>query len=420
MHITIIALGSHGDVLPCATLGRALREAGHKVRLATLQNSEPMVEAHGLDFYPIRGDAQAILAASGGIALAESGQNVIRMWRTVMRSFGALAASYARDLSALALYETDAIVNQLPGALYGYDLAEKNGVPMWMAAVMPLTRTRAFPMLAFPPWLGAFPGYNALTYRVAEQLVWQVYRPAINRWRQETLDLPRWPFWGYLNQLEESSVPVLNAFSPHVVPRPPDWGDRVHVTGYWFPEDPHWQPPDDLIRFIEGGPAPVFIGFGSMPVRDPQRTTAVLLDALAQSGQRGIVHVGWAGIGDSDLPKGVFQIDYAPYGWLFPRMAAVVHHGGSGTTGLGLRAGIPSIVVPFLFDQFYWGRRIAALGVGPRPVPYRRLSAERLAGAIRIAVSDTGIKRRAAVLGERIRAERGLENAVRAIERQGR
>ncbi len=177
-----------------------------------------------------------------------------------------------------------------------------------------------------------------------------------------------------MKTIHRKGVPFLCGFSEHVVPRPPDWGGNVHVTGWWYPEEPRWQPPADLQRFIEQGSPPVFIGFGSMPVRDPARTTALIVEAVRQSGRRAVLHAGWAGLGGrlgSGVPPEIFPIDYAPYGWLFPRMAAVVHHGGSGTSGMGFRSGVPSIIVPFGFDQFYWGRRAFELGVGPQPLPFR-------------------------------------------------
>ena len=166
------------------------------------------------------------------------------------------------------------------------------------------------------------------------------------------------------------------------------------------------------MRFLEGGAPPGFVGFGSMPVRDAERTTALVLEALRRSGQRGIVHTGWGGVGGRDLPEWAFPLAYAPYGWLFPRLAAVVHHGGSGTTAFGLRAGVPSLVTPFVFDQYYWGRRISELGVGPVPVPFGELTAERLAAAIDVAVSDGEMRSRAQALGQKIQAEDGLGAAV--------
>jgi UDP:flavonoid glycosyltransferase YjiC (YdhE family) len=314
------------------------------------------------------------------------------------------------------LAETDVIINQLPGGLYGYDLAEKLNIPMLGAAVMPLTRTRTFPMLAFPAGFARFPGYNALSYHLAEQSVWQVFRPTINRWRTKTLGLPKQRFGGNFGQVGIQQYPILNGFSSHVVPRPLDWSEHVHITGYWFPRDEVWQPPDSLRKFIESGTPPVFIGFGSMPVRQPKQTTAVILEALKLSGQRAILHAGWAGIGDDDLPETVYKIDYAPYAWLFPQMAAVVHHGGSGTTAFGLRAGIPTLIIPFLFDQFYWGRRIATLGMGPKPVPFRKLSAARLGKALAIAATDRQMGQRAIALGQKIQQEEGVKKAVTIVE----
>jgi UDP:flavonoid glycosyltransferase YjiC (YdhE family) len=189
----------------------------------------------------------------------------------------------------------------------------------------------------------------------------------------------------------------------------------VHTTGYWLLREEAWQPSPHLTAFLESGSPPVFVGFGSMPMRDPKTTTTTILEALRQSGQRAILSSGWAGLGESDLPDHVMQIGYAPYSWLFSRMAAIVHHGGSGTTGLALRAGVPSIVMPFGADQPYWGRRVFDLGVGPEPVPFKKLTAERLADVIRKAVTDEAMRQHAAELGAALRSEDGLGDAVRAI-----
>ena len=415
MNVTIICLGSRGDVLPYAALGRALREAGHRVRFATFAGFEPVVTARELEFYPVAGDAQAIMLSSGGQALARSGQSAVRMMAAIMRSFGVLARDWALDLTGLASEPTDLIVNQLAGGLYGYDLAEKLGVPMVAAAVMPLVPTSTWPMLAFPRWPSALPGYNLLTFRLAYQLVWQAFRPIINRWRRESLGLARAPLFGIYREMRES-MELLNGFSARVVPRPPDWGRNVHVTGYWFPEDQDWQPPDDLARFLDGGPPPVFVGFGSMPLADAERVTALVLEAVRLSGQRVVVHSGWGGAGGRALPEWAFGLDYAPYAWLFPRMAALVHHGGSGTTAFGLRSGVPAIVVPFVFDQFYWGKRIAGMGVGPAPIAFAELSAGRLADAIRAATEDGAMRDCARRLGAEIQSEDGLGAAVRVLE----
>lgn len=402
MHITVLALGSRGDVQPYAALGKGLKSAGHQVRFITFESFASLVAEHELDFHPIHGNPQALVAKAGADMLG------------LMRSFGSLAEGYARDLSAPHLGETDFLLNQLPAGLYGSDLAEKYGLPMALAAVIPLARTRVFPLMGFPKL--PLPGYNKATYFVGEQMAWQMLRPVINRWRTQILDLPPLPVSGAFGQQGTRQIPILNGFSRHVVPRPADWSEHVHVTGYWFPEDNRWEPPGDLSAFLEAGSPPVFIGFGSMPLKNPQRTTGIIIEALKQSGQRGILHKGWGGLGSHSLPEPIFQIDYAPYHWLFPRMAMLVHHGGSGTTAFGLRSGVPSCVVPFVFDQFYWGERIARLGAGPKPIPYRELTVENLREAIRLGGGDPQIRASAVELGHKIQAENGIENTLSILE----
>lgn len=412
-HLTILALGSRGDVLPYVVLGAGLRQSGFDVRVVTFASFAPLAAQYDLEFTAVPGDAEKITTSSSGVSLAESGYNVWQMWQALKESYWQLATGISEALSQPAVWQTDVLINQLPGGLFGLDLAEKLQISHIAAAVMPLLRTRAFPMLAFPPGLSFLPGYTSLSYRLAEQIVWSGFRQAVNQWRQTRLGLPPQPFGGRFKQMGQ--LPTLLGFSEAIVPRPPDWGDNIHFTGYWRPQEPEWQPPAALLHFLEAGPPPVFIGFGSMPVRNPQHVTQVLLEAIRLSGQRAILHAGWAGLGQTELPETIYQLDYAPYGWLFPRMAAVVHHGGSGTTGFGFWAGVPTIIVPFLFDQFFWGRRAVTLDVGPEPIPYKKLTAERLAAAIETAVSHQPMRQRAARLGEQIQQEDGVARAVQIV-----
>jgi UDP:flavonoid glycosyltransferase YjiC (YdhE family) len=384
--------------------------------MATHLNFAELVTRHGLEYSPVRGDAREILRGEHGHSLAESGHNVLRNLPAILRTFGPLVEGVMADLSAPALGEADVVVNQIPGGLFGRDLAERNGIPHITAAVMPLTLTRAFPLIFFPDALAWIPGYNELTYRLGEQMAWQPFRGRVSRWRRETLGLPAARFWGPFWGGGRRVDPILKGFSSHVVPRPPDWGEHVHVTGYWRLDESGWTPPDSLLAFLDAGPEPVFVGFGSIPVRDPLRVTGIVLDALRRTGQRGILLGGWAGLDLARPVDRVYQLDYAPYEWLFPRLRAIVHHGGSGTTGEGLRSGTPSVVVPFLMDQFYWGRRIAELGVGPPPLPFKELTAGRLAEAIDSAVSSVAMRSQVATLGEKLQAERGVAGAVGVIE----
>lgn len=413
MRINIMALGSRGDVQPFVPLGRALQSAGHTVKIATFSLFESMVRRAGLDFHYIRGDAKTLVRTAAGGGLLNRNIDPVRAFRALKQSYGQLTKTLPEDIARLN--KCDLILNQLPASLFGIDLADHYGVPWAIVTVIPLTRTSARPLIGFPQALAFLPGYNALTYRVGEQIGWQLFRKAVNDLRENQWGLPPHPLFGPYGRIYTNEVPVICGFSKHVVPREPDWGDNVQMTGWWHPNDPHWAPPAKLVNFLKSGPRPVFIGFGSMPIRKPERALGLIINALRISDQRAVLHSGWADL-SGELPKNIYGIDYASYDWLFPRMVAVVHHGGSGTSGSGFRAGVPSIILPFGFDQFYWGKRAAQLGVGPKPIPFEELSAERLAKTIRSAVSDRELIRQASKLGDKLRKENGISRAVEIIE----
>ncbi|MCC7446862.1 MAG: glycosyltransferase family 1 protein [Anaerolineae bacterium] len=406
--LTIFALGSRGDVQPYTALGKGLQDAGYQVRVATFESFRGMVEGQGLDFHPVRGDAQALL--QGAMSRDSLGtRNPIKLMQTIMNSYGAVADDYIAAFSSEALFDSDAILNQLPGALFGADLAEKLRVPYIAASVIPLVPTRAFPnpLLAASRGIGVF---NRLSYGFAGQLLWFFFRPKIAVFRRK-LGLSAPP-----RLLHLAGYPVLNGFSPRVIPPPADWGSHIYTTGYWTLREPDWTPPAALINFLHAGTPPVFIGFGSMFVADPAALTRILLDAIRLSGQRAVLSSGWANLGSASLPDHVYSLDYAPYTWLFPQMAAVIHHGGSGTTGLALRSGVPSMVVPFVADQPFWGQRTQALGVGAAPIPIKQLTAERLAAAIRQMVNDIAMRDCAAQLGAALQQEDGMGAAVHIVQ----
>ena len=196
---------------------------------------------------------------------------------------------------------------------------------------------------------------------------------------------------------------------------PADWSNAI-VTGYWQLEPPsNWQPPAALEAFLANGEAPIYIGFGSMSSRDPAQTAELIVTALKQTGTRAILQSGWGGFKATDLPDAVLSVESVPHSWLFNKVAAVVHHGGAGTTAAGLRAGVPSLVIPFFGDQGFWGERVAQLGVGPSPIPRKALTAQSLAQAIQTMTVNSEMRTRAAELGARIRTEDGVGNAVRVI-----
>ncbi len=404
MRLTFIALGSTGDILPYATLAKALQDVGYRPVFVTTENFRPLLDRLSLSGRYVPGDAQATIAQAGTDA------------RRLMLAFAELSRALPSllDPSAPWVKESRAILNQLPIGLYGFDLAERLAVPHIQLAVIPLTPTDDFPMMGLPATLSFLPGYNRLGFHVYERLTWLTMGRTINRWRTGALGLPAVTGSAYLAR--QRRQPLLYGYSPRVVPRPASWPDNIQVTGYWFPEDLAWRPPERLIRFLQAGPAPVFIGFGSMPVVAPQATMNMILEATTATGLRAVVHAGWSGLTRGDLPQHLYALDYAPYSWLFPRMAAVIHHGGSGTTAAGLRAGVPGMIAPFGFDQGFWGRRLAELGVGLPPIPFRKLTPANLAPAMAQLSGSETLKARAADLGRRIRSEDGIANAVRALE----
>ena len=418
MHITILAVGSRGDVQPYVALGLGLQEAGHVVRLVAADFFETFVKSQGLDFFPINTFG---LLEAGGEAHTTMATTIDRagQLRQLWTNFRALLPALQQTQESVwqASQGTQAIIFSSIGTS-AYHVAEKLEIPcVWALTVPMFGRTRAHPNPLLPA-LALGRGYNLLTYTFVERFWRQLLGRLSNSWRRTRLGLPpiplyRWPY----TQLHGRPVPMLYCYSPAVAPKPSDWGEQVHVTGYWFLDHASdWQPPADLIRFLESGPPPIYVGFGSMISRKAEETTRITLDGLKQSGQRGVIATGWGALSQSDLPNEVFLIESVPHDWLFPRMAVVVHHGGAGTTGAGLRAGVPSVVVPFGGDQPFWARRVEALGVGPDPIPRKRLTAARLAHAMQIAATDEAMHTRAAELGQTIRAEDGVGNAVRVFD----
>lgn len=414
MRVVILAVGSRGDVQPCLALGLGLRGAGHCVTLATHREFEGFVTANGLGFQALEGNPRALLQSEEGLAWLEAGGNPVRGLRQLV----AVARPVLRGLMAdtvAACRDAEAIVFG-PLAATGYHVGEAMRVPTVLALLVPSWRTSAFPEPGAPPWrLG--PIYNRATHVIGEQSIWQPFRQAINSWRERDLGLPRLPLLGPAGSRRWRTMPVLAGYSPSLAPAPRDWSPNVAVTGYWFlPADQEWTAPAALAAFLDAGPPPVYVGFGSMPDRRPEELAGIAIKALRQAGARGILGAGWADLSPAGGDD-VLAVDNVPHEWLFPRTAAVVHHGGAGTTHTGLRASRPSVVVPFFTDQPFWGRRVAAMGVGPAPVPRKRLSVGLLAAAIRRATSDARMRDRARRMGETIAREDGAARAVEHFHR---
>jgi len=416
MKITIATFGSRGDTQPHLALALGLQRAGHRVTLVAPHDLAGWIRSYGVNVHPMHFSAQEFMQKPEVQAILKS-RNVVSQLKTVRHVLITLAAEVLDD-TRQATQEAEFLVLAIT-ACGGVDIASRRGIPMAFASLQPMfPPTRAFPSFFLPVRFSLGGGINYLTYSLFVRAVWPFIGGPFNRWRATRFGLPAWRSMPeMLNAGRRFGTPWLFGYSPQVVPKPPDWDDHHHVTGYWFLDPrPDWQAPAELARFLESGPPPVYVGFGSMSNSDPERQTRLALRALELARQRGVLSTGWGGIARLGSSADVFYVDDVPHSWLFPRMAAVVHHGGAGTTGAGLRSGVPSLITPFAGDQYAWADRAVKLGAGPRMGDAKNLTAEKLAQAIDTAVSNPALRARAAAIGDRIRAENGVTRAVELIE----
>lgn len=406
MRVTLLTVGSRGDVQPLVAFGAGLHEAGHRVRVATHWRFAPLVEHHGLEFAPL---------AEGNISRgAETEEG--RRW--IQRDGGRLPAaigflrdarSVARERLSDAMHacsDSEAIVAANLAIVLGWQVAELRRIPLVRAYIEP------------PAWM--------ITRRparrvapVVRQAAWVAARPWLNRVRRDALGVGHLGMREPLAELDRRRELALFAVSPTVLPQAAGLGDWFETTGYWFPHGtPDPEPPGSLLDFMAAGPPPVAIGFGTMIDTDPAATVRLVADALELAGSRGVLVHGRAREAGADVPPHLLVVDSTDHEWLFARSSVAVHHAPAGTTAAALRAGIPSVAIPHMTDQFLWARRLHELGAAPAPIRRAELTAATLARAIHTASTDEGMRRRAATLGERIRHEDGVARAVDAFERR--
>lgn len=412
MKINILTVGSRGDIQPYLALGVGLKTAGYEVRLTTHETFRELITSYGLDFFPIGGNVQAIVQGEAGQATIEAGRNPIKVLQGLTKALEPLMAECLAQ-SWQSCQDVDAIVSS-GTAFWGDDIAQTLKLPSFIGLLQPIDVTSEFPHPLAPTVnLGSI--FNWLTYQFLNRFYWQLFKPSIEPWRQAQLGLPPHKGCPFFSD-RWHQLPKLYGFSPTIVPQPADWEASCHVTGYWYLDAPDdFTPPAELLDFLKDGEPPVSIGFGSMSSRDSEAMTTMALEALQQTGQRGLLLTGWGGITQTDLPDSVFKLGSIPHDWLFPKMKAIVHHGGAGTTAAALRSGVPGIVVPFFADQPFWGDRTVRLGVSAASISKRSLSATRLAEAIRQATEDEQLRAKAKQVGHLLQAEDGVAAAVDII-----
>ncbi|KAI4117926.1 MAG: hypothetical protein LQ345_001918 [Seirophora villosa] len=416
LRVTCLTIGSRGDVQPYIALCKGLLEEGHRPRIATHREFESWVRKHGIDFAPVEGDPAELMriCVENGMftySFLKEASSKFRGWIDELLS------------SAWSACQDSDVLIESPSAMAGIHIAEALEIPYFRAFTMPWTRTRAYPHAFAVPDHKMGGAYNYITYVMFDNVFWKAIAGQVNRWRKTDLGLRS----TNLDKLQPNKVPFLYNFSPSVVVPPLDYSDWIRVTGYWFlDEASDWTPPEDLSNFIKQARADrkkiVYIGFGSIVVSDPAALTKTVVESVLKADVRCILSKGWSdrlGAHDASkpevpLPPEILQIKSAPHDWLFRQIDAAAHHGGAGTTGASLRAGLPTIVKPFFGDQFFFGSRLEDLGVG---ICMKKLNVSLFSRALWEATHSERMIIKAKVLGEQIRKENGVATAIQAIYR---
>ncbi|KAI4364623.1 hypothetical protein MLD38_020688 [Melastoma candidum] len=414
LQIVMLIVGTRGDVQPFIAIGKQLQEHGHRVRLATHSNFKDFVMTAGLEFYPLGGDPKVLagyMVKNKGFL--PSGPSEIHIQRSQIKDiiFSLYPACKEADPDTQVPFNAEAIIANPPA--YGHiHVAEALKIPIHIIFTMPWTPTSEFPHPLSRVKQSV--GYR-LSYQIVDALIWLGIRDMINEFRKKRLKLRPVTYLrgSYSSPLD---VPYAYIWSPHLVPKPKDWGPKIDVVGFCFLDlASSYHPPESLVEWLEEGEKPIYIGFGSLPVQEPEKMTGIIVEALQMTGQRGIINKGWGGLGNmEDPPKSIYLLDNCPHDWLFPRCSAVVHHGGAGTTAAGLKAACPTTVVPFFGDQPFWGERVHARGVGPAPIPVDDFCLDRLVEAIDFMMKHE-VKDRAKELAKDMENEDGVSGAVQAF-----
>lgn len=408
MRVAIQTLGTRGDVQPYIALALGLISQGHEVQIAAPVQFDAMVRERGIAFAPLPGEFLALMDTPEGKAAIAGGRGFSAGLKLLKHARPLMRRLLEEEWAGVKAFAPNVIVSH-PKSIASPHMAEALTRPFILASPLPgVTPTSAFPspMLPFATMGPLNRASHALAIRGGEFL----FGTLIRDWRETSLGLSARP--------HGAATPsgTLYAYSSHVIPVPLDWDSTVLVSGYWFLDNENWRPSAALASFLDAGEAPIYVGFGSMPGLDPQKTTAIIIEALARVGKRGLLASGGGALGSvQSTPANIHIIAGAPHDKLFPHVGAVIHHGGAGTTAASLRAGKPTAICPFFGDQPFWGRRIANLGVGPTPLDRKALSVESIAAAI-ASMDDPQMRERAAALGAAIRQENGIAAAVKFIE----
>ncbi|KAF8668387.1 Glycosyltransferase family 1 protein [Rhizoctonia solani] len=431
MNVNIMIVGSRGDVQPYLALGQRLQNYGHTVRISTHETFRKLVKDSGLRFFNIGGDPHELMS------YMVRNPGLIPGFESVLKGdIGKKQVMVAEMLErcCLSCYEVDeespneggfvadAIISNPPTFAHIH-CAEALGIPLLFRQAMPWCATAAFPHPLVDIKQNGSHEPNAVnyySYTLVDMLTWQGLGNVINKFRTKKLGLPSLTTASAVTMIQRSSIPWTYCISPALVPKPQDWLTHIDVVGFYFLDlAKDYVPPTELFEFIASGEPPIYVGFGSIVLKDPQEMTGAILGGIAKAGVRAIVSPGWGGLDEAMIRAAgphVFALGNAPHDWLFQYVSAVCHHGGAGTTAIGLKCGKPTIIVPFFGDQPWWAAQLAQQGAGPEPLDSRNLTSDGFAAAIRAALSPSMVVA-AQRISEMINSEDGVKNGVESFHK---
>ncbi|KAJ6026610.1 uncharacterized protein N7446_004790 [Penicillium canescens] len=424
LNIVIQVVGSRGDVQPFVALGNELQRHGHRVRLATHGTFTDFVLESGLEFYPIGGDPTELMAymvKNPGLIPSMNSLRAgdIQKKRLMIAEIleGCWRSCIEPDPVSQQPFVADAIIANPPSFAHVH-CAQALGIPLHLMFTMPWSNTKEFchPLANINVSnSGISPAVaNQVSYMAVEWMTWQGLGDIVNTWRQ-SLDLEDIPFSEGAGLLETLQIPFTYCWSPALIPKPLDWPDYIDVCGFFFRDAPQYTPESDLGAFLRDGPPPIYIGFGSIVIDDGDKLTAILVDAVKETGVRAIISKGWSKLGaNQPADRDIFFLGDCPHEWLFQQVTAVIHHGGAGTTACGLLNGKPTAIVPFFGDQPFWGTMVHAAGAGPMPIPQKMLNSQNFSQAIQYCLTPSALAA-ARGMAEKMRQESGVKQAVNSF-----
>ena len=385
MRITMLTIGSTGDVRPYILLGKELSSRGHQITIAAFGSFEEMVTDAGLGFFALSGDAGNMINT-----IMRPDTNALSYLPRITSRLNAVIPDLLKDMEK-SCENAEALICNFFGSVY-YSIAEKYNIPCVQTQFFPMDPTGAVPISSIRNQrLGS--RINLVSYKIGYLLIGLVEKHFLAEWRQKSGVSRRKPLTHPDYSVNNHTVPVVYALSPFVFARPSEWSSHIYMSGFWFDESPcSWSPDPDLLRFVEQNDSPVYIGFGSMNGGDMNKIITTVLRSVRAAGLRAVISVGWSGRRFVS-GKRVFFTGYVPHDWLFPRVRAVVHHGGAGTTAAGLRYGKPTLIIPFAGDQPFWGHRVHELGCGPKPIRCDSLTVQKLTKALSDLISQKNTRK---------------------------